>query len=67
MRRDYKKLENKFKTEVAEKKAIQIKKIGLAKKVLEISKGNANDALNKVISEKEDEIKCLKKKLKGTT
>ena len=31
---------------------------------MEISKGNANDALNKVISEKEVEIQSLKKKLK---
>ena len=29
-----------------------------------MSKGNANDALNKVISEKEVEIQILKKKLK---
>ena len=56
LQRDYKKLENKLKIEVAEKKEIQIKKTELENKVLEISKGNANDALNKVISEKEAEI-----------
>lgn len=64
LQKDYKKLENKLKTQVAEKKAIQIKKIELEKKVLQISKGNADDALNKIISEKEVEIWHLKKKLK---
>ena len=64
MQKDYKKLENKLKTEAAEKKAMQINKIDLEKKVLQITKGNANDALNKIILEKEAEIQNLKKKLK---
>ena len=64
LQRDYKKLENKLKTEVVEKKAIQIKNIELEKKVLLVIKGNANDALNKVILEIEAEIQSLKKKLK---
>ena len=63
LQRDYKKLENKLKTKFAEKKTIQIKKIELENKVLQVSKGNENDALNKVISEKEVEIQSLKKKL----
>ena len=48
----YKKLENKLKTEAAEKKAMQIKKIELEKKVFPITKGNVDDALNKIIAEK---------------
>jgi len=52
LQRDYKKLENKLKTEVVEKKVIQIKKTELEKNILQVSKGNANDALNKVVSEK---------------
>lgn len=64
LQRDYKKLENKLKTDVAEKKAIQNKKTELEKKILQISKGNADDALNKAILEKETEIQSVKKKLK---
>ena len=36
LRRDYKKIENKLKTEVKEKKAIQIKKTELEKNVLQV-------------------------------
>ena len=64
MQKHYKKLENKLKTEVVEKKAMHIKNIELEKKVLQITKGNADDALNKIILEKEAEIQNLKKKLK---
>lgn len=56
LQKDYKKLEHKLKTEVVEKKAMQIKKIELEKKVLQINKGNADDALNKIVLEKEAEI-----------
>ena len=42
LQRDYKKLEKKLKTEVAEKKEIQIKKTELEKKSLQVSKGNSN-------------------------
>ena len=64
LQKDYKKLENKLKTEAAKKKAMQIKKIELEKKVLQVTKGNADDALNKIILEKEAKIQNLKKKLK---
>lgn len=64
LQKDYKKLENKLKTEEAEKKAMQVMKIELEKKVLQITKGNADDSLNKIIVEKEVEIQNLKKKLK---
>ena len=42
---------------------MQIKKIELEKKVLQITKGSADDTLNKIIEEKEAEIQNLKKKL----
>jgi hypothetical protein len=64
LQKDYKKLENKLKTEATKKKAMQIKKIELEKKVLQITKGNVDDALNKIITEKETKIQDLKKKLK---
>ena len=64
LQRYYKKLENNLKYETTEKKALQIKNTDLEKKVLEISKGSANDALHKAISKKEAEIQSLKKKLK---
>ena len=64
LQKDYKKLENKLKTEVAEKKAMQIKKIELENKVLQITKGNADESLTKIISENEAEIQNLKKKPK---
>ena len=60
----YKRLENKLNTEVAEKKAIQIKKNELGKEISQISKGNEDDALNRIVSEKEAYIQSLKKKLK---
>jgi hypothetical protein len=43
-------LENKLKTKAVEKKAMQVKKIELEKKVLQITKGNVDDALNKIIA-----------------
>ena len=64
LQKAYKKLENKLKIEVVEKKAMQIKKIELEKKASQITKGNAYDELNKIIFEKEAEIQNLKKKLK---
>ena len=64
LQKDYKKLENKLKTKATEKKTMHIKKIELEKKVLQITKGNANDALNKIIAKKEAKIQNLKKKLK---
>ena len=64
LQKDYKKLENKLKTKVAEKKVIEIKKIELEKKVLQITNGNADIPLNRIILEKEVGIQNLKKKLK---
>ena len=61
LQRNYKKLENKLKTEVPDKKAIKIKKTKLEKNILQISKGNADDALNKVISEKKLRFKAWKR------
>ena len=57
-------MENKLKTEAVEKKAMQIKKIELENKVLQITKGNVDNALKKIILQKEAEIQNLKKKLK---
>ena len=53
LQRDYKKMENKLKTKTVEKKALQIKKTELEKKVLEISRGSGNDTLNKIILDKD--------------
>ena len=64
LQKDYKNLENKLKTETTETKAMQVKKIELQKKVLQITKGNGDNALNRIITEKEAEIQNLKKKLK---
>ena len=62
--RDFKMLEGKIKTEQAEKKALQIKKANLEKKIVEINQGNALEAMNKMVEEKEAEIQNLKKQLK---
>lgn len=62
--RDFKKLERKLKTEKAKKKALQNKRSELEKKILEIKKGDGNDAFNNSIQDKDIEIQNLKKKLK---
>ena len=62
--RDFKKLEGKLKTEQAEKKALQIKRIEMEKKIVEINKGEGNEAMNNIIQEKDMEIQNLKKQLK---
>ena len=59
--RDFKKLEGKIKTEQAEKKALQIKKVELEKNIVEINQGNALEAMHKMVEEKEVEIQNLKK------
>ena len=59
-----KKLEGRIKTEQAENKALQIKKAELEKKIVEINQGNALEAMNKMVEEKEVEIQNLKKQLK---
>ena len=64
MFRDFKKLEGNIKTEQAEKKALQIKKVEMEKKIVEINQGDALEAMNKMIEEKEAEIQNLKKQLK---
>ena len=65
--RDFRKLEGKLKTKQAEKKAIQIKKTELEKKVVEINQGVGNEAMNKIVQEKEAEIQNLKNQLKLPT
>lgn len=62
--KDFKKLEGKLKTQQAEKKALQIKKFELEKKIMEINKGAGNEAFNNIILEKDVEIQNLKKQLK---
>ena len=47
--REFKKLERKLKTGQAEKKALQIKKSKLEKRILEINKGDGNEAFNSLI------------------
>ena len=51
--RDFRKQEGRLKTEQAEKKALQIKKIELEKNIVEISQGLENEAMNKIVQEKE--------------
>ena len=50
--------------EQAKKRALQIKKSELEKKILEINKGDGNEVFNSIIQEKHIEIQSLKKKLK---
>lgn len=49
LQRYFKRLENKLKTESAEKKALLINKSELEKKIKEISKGKVKDNLNGLI------------------
>ena len=51
--RDVRKLEGKVKIEQAKKKALQIKKAELEKKVVEMSQGNALASINKIVEEKD--------------
>jgi len=57
-------LESKLKIELTKKKALQIKKSELEKKILEINKGVGNETFNSIIQEKDVEIQNLKKQLK---
>ena len=59
--RDFRKLEGRLKTEQVEKKALQIKKTELEKKIVEINQEAGNEAMNKIVDEKEAEILNLKK------
>lgn len=61
MVRDFKNLEGKLKTEQVEKKALQIKKSELAKKIVEINQGKVSETMNKIVEEKEADIQKLKK------
>ena len=62
--RDFRKLEGRLETEQAEKNDLQIKKPQLEKKIVEINQGARNEAMNKIVQEKEAEIQNLKKQLK---
>ena len=62
--REFRKLEGKLKTEQAEKKALQIKKTKLEKKIVEINQGKGNESMNKIVKDKEAEIQNFKKQLK---
>ena len=62
--RENKKLQDKVKTQNAEKRALQIKKDQLEKKLLEQSKQNGDNNMTLLIQDKDAEISSLKKKLK---
>ena len=62
--RENKKLQNKVKTQNAEKKALQIKKDQLEKKLLDQSKQAGDSNLTLLIQEKDTEISSLKKNMK---
>lgn len=57
-------MERKLKTESTEKRAFQIKKTELEKKILEFNKDTGNEAITSLLQEKDTEIQDLKKKLK---
>ena len=61
--REFKKLEGKLKTKQAEKKDLQIKRIDLENKIVEINKGVGHEGMNNIIQEKDVEIRNLKKQL----
>ena len=61
--RYFRKLEGRLNTEQAEKKALQIKKTELEKKIVEINQGEGNEAMNKIVHEKQVEIQNLRKQL----
>ena len=62
--RENKKLQDKVKTQNAEKRVLQIKKDQLEKKLLEQSKKSGNNDITLLIQDKDAEISSLKKKLK---
>ena len=61
---DLRKLENKLRTEQAEKKALQIEKTEWEKNIVEVNKETGNNTLNSLLEEKDAEIQNLKKNLK---
>ena len=62
--RENKKLQDKVKSQNTEKRALQIKKDQLEKKLLEQSKQSGDNNLTLLIQDKDVEISSLKKKLK---
>ena len=62
--RYFRKLEGRLKTQQYEKKALQIKKTELEKKIVEINQGAGNEAMKEIVQEKEAEIPNLKNQLK---
>ena len=54
--REFKTFEGKMKSEQDEKKYLQIKKIDLQKKIVEINQEVGNEAMNKTVQEKEGNI-----------
>ena len=64
LQKNFKKLESKLKTETAENKALQIKKIDLEKKIIEMNKDRGNEVITSLLQEKDIEIQALKNKLK---
>ena len=52
IQRDLRNLERKLKTETTEKKALQIKKKKLEKKILECNKDPSNEAITSLLQEK---------------
>ena len=62
--RENKKLQDKVKTQNVEKRALQIKKDQLEKKLLEQSKQSGDNNMTLLIQDKDVEISSLKKKLK---
>ena len=57
-------MDNKLKTEAAEKKALQIKKAELDKKILEQNKETGSNNMTLLLQERDTEILNMKKKLK---
>lgn len=62
--RDYKKLENKLRTEAAEKKPVQIKKAKIDKKILEQNKETGSNNMTLFLQERDTKILNPKKKMK---
>lgn len=62
--KENKKLQDKVKTQNAKKRALQIKKDQLEKKLLDQSKQNGDNNMTLLIQERDAEISSLKKKFK---
>jgi len=64
LQRYYKKMENKLKTETAEKKPLEVKKGKLEKRIVELSKESGSKEITSLLQENDTEIQALEKKLK---